>query len=364
MTVDKSKQGKPWSKGQWRILSFCFLFALWLSPFLVTLATPAQAECLDINEHDHIPLYIRSHQCFELQGGNVLDGQYVVQGKLFIKAGRQVKITPGSTITIYAGGLLESRGQLDIPKKSQINLDDGGSLSIAGLLYLQSQAEINSRGTTSVKNQGRFLLDQDSRLNFTGTTSILNTGIMTLVKAQVLLAQQSKLENVGTIKAEAETTIKLQDQAVLFNKGKLALAGPSILDLSGNTRFTNKRQILPEGLIQASGHAIVENGAPLRAQSTSRLLMSNYSQLLNEHTLEIFGQASFNNNVRILNSGVFAVKKDAKVKTVQQAVMINTGTFRNEGGTFAVESKANFINENIISGRGTRIQDHDRKRSH
>ena len=36
--------------------------------------------------------------------------------------------------------------------------------------------------------------------------------------------------------------------------------------------------------------------------------------------------------------------------------MINTGTFRNEGGGFTVDSQSNFINENIVSGRESRTQ--------
>ena len=48
--------------------------------------------------------------------------------------------------------------------------------------------------------------------------------------------------------------------------------------------------------------------------------------------MDMSGKAIFTGNARILNEGSFAVKKSANVHTGQRALMINTGTFRNEGG--------------------------------
>ena len=128
------------------------------------------------------------------------------------------------------------------------------------------------------------------------------------------------------------------------------------MSIGGHSRFDNRRILTPEGLVTISRNAVFENRAAFRQKEKGELIISDNAQLLNNHTFEISGSALFTHSARVLNDGAFAVKKTGNVKTEQMAVMINTGTFRNEGGGFTIETQANFVNENIVSGRESRSQ--------
>lgn len=330
-----------------------------LSTALLTLP-PVQAACIEVTKNDQLPVYIKAQQCYELQGGNIIHDDVNVQGKLFIKAGRSAILSPGSSINIVNGGLTEIRGQLDVKPRAKINLDDGGSLSCSGLIYMEQQSSILSRGETKVRNIGRVLMEQGSSLVFTGKTEIRSSGQITLDNASLQLRQNSVFTNAGTISFDKASFLTVNDQSRYLNLGKTELNASATLELTGFSRLLNRRNFLPKGNIKLKEQAIIETEAPFRLQPSGRLMLTDSTQLLNNHTLEIYGKVMFTNRARILNDGTFAVKKEGNVRTTQLAVVINTGTFRNEGGGFIVDNQSNFINENIVSGRDSRLQDRDR----
>lgn len=316
--------------------------------------------CVELPAGSPLPQQIRPRQCFELQGGNVISQDTVVQGRLFIKAGRKAQLTQGRSITARNGGFIELRGELDMDPGSALNIDHGSSFNCSGLLHMAQGSWLNTRGNTTFKNIGRIILEPKAQLTFSDETEMRNSGQLILHQASAQLRNKGNLENVGTIELNSGASLYIMDKSKVRNAGRLLLGQGSEMSIGGHSRFDNRRILTPEGLVTISRNAVFENRAAFRQKEKGELIISDNAQLLNNHTFEISGSALFTHSARVLNDGAFAVKKTGKVKTEQMAVMINTGTFRNEGGGFTIDTQANFVNENIVSGRESRSQGKNR----
>lgn len=316
--------------------------------------------CLPIMPHEAVPLYIRPKQCFELQGGNAITGDLSVQGKLFIKAGRKVTLKSGHSITVRNGGLFEIRGELDLQKYSAINIDHTSSFNCTGLLYMANKSQFNTRGNTSIKNIGKILVEPQGQIIFSDNTKFRNSGQIALDNAIWEIRNKGEIINAGTLDLISGAKLQFLDKSHFINSGKTNLNANSQISFIDYSRFESRRMFAPQGIVTLSKNAVFENLASFKQQSGSSLVIRDNAQLLNNHTFELSGQSTFTGRARVLNDGVFAVKKTAKVNTEQMAVMINTGTFRNEGGAFTIDNQNNFINDNIVSGHESRTQGRNR----
>lgn len=312
--------------------------------------------CIELSHDTQVPMYIRHNQCFELQGGNVIATPVTVRGKLFVKAGRNIVLQSGSSITVAPGGFFEVRGDLNMMPKTALNIDDKAALTCSGLINMMGGAVINTRGDNQIRNIGRFFIEPGAYISMAGDTKIRNSGLITMNKANITFQNNGFFENAGTIKLENGAMLAFKDKSKLTNIGKIDLDKNSALALSGYANFLNRRMFTPDGKLFFEQNSIFENAAAFRQHQSSELQLKNSAQIINHHTMDMSGKALFTGNARILNEGSFAVKKSANVHTGQRALMINTGTFRNEGGGFTVDSQSNFINENIVSGRESRTQ--------
>lgn len=312
--------------------------------------------CIELSHDTQVPMYIRHNQCFELQGGNVIATPVTVRGKLFVKAGRNIVLQSGSSITVAPGGFFEVRGDLNMMPKTALNVDDKAALTCSGLINMMGGAVINTRGDNQIRNIGRFFIEPSAYISMAGDTKMRNSGLITMNQSNIAFQNNGLFENAGTIKLENGSMLTFKDKSKLTNIGKIDLDKNSALALSGYSKLLNRRMFAPDGKIFFEQNSIFENAAAFRQHQSSELQLKNSAQIINNHTMDMSGKALFTGNARILNEGSFAVKKSANVHTGQRALMINTGTFRNEGGGFTVDSQSNFINENIVSGRDSRTQ--------
>ena len=312
--------------------------------------------CLPVMPHEQVPLYIRPQQCYELQGGNVINGDLTVQGKLFIKAGRKVSLTSDNSITVRNGGQFEIRGELDLKERSAINIDHNSSFNCTGLLYMSQGSQFNTRGTTEIKNLGKILIEPNSQIIFSDLTKFRNSGQIALNTTIWEVRNKGELNNSGTIDLLDGSRLQFLDKSRFINAGKTNLNAQSQLSFIDYARFESRRMFAPKGIVTLARNSVFENLASFKQQKGSSLIIRDNAQLLNNHTFELSGETTFTGSARILNDGVFAVKKAAQVHTEQMAVMINTGTFRNEGGAFTIDNQNNFINDNIVSGHESRTQ--------
>lgn len=312
--------------------------------------------CIELSHDTQVPMYIRHNQCFELQGGNVIDTPVTVRGKLFVKAGRNIVLQSGSSITVAPGGFFEVRGDLNMMPKTALNIDDKAALTCSGLINMMGGAVINTRGDNQIRNIGRFFIEPGAYISMAGDTKMRNSGLITMNQSNIAFQNNGFFENAGTIKLENGSMLAFKDKSKLTNIGKIDLDKNSALALSGYAKLLNRRMFAPDGKLFFEQSSIFENAAAFRQHQSSEMQLKNSAQIINNHTMDMSGKAIFTGNARILNEGSFAVKKSANVHTGQRALMINTGTFRNEGGGFTVDSQSNFINENIVSGRESRTQ--------
>ena len=312
--------------------------------------------CIELSHDTQVPMYIRHNQCFELQGGNVIDTPVTVRGKLFVKAGRNIVLQSGSSITVAPGGFFEVRGDLNMMPKTALNIDDKAALTCSGLINMMGGAVINTRGDNQIRNIGRFFIEPGAYISMAGDTKMRNSGLITMNQSNIAFQNNGFFENAGTIKLENGSMLAFKDKSKLTNIGKIDLDKNSALALSGYAKLLNRRMFAPDGKLFFEQNSIFENAAAFRQHQSSEMQLKNSAQIINNHTMDMSGKAIFKGNARILNEGSFAVKKSANVHTGQRALMINTGTFRNEGGGFTVDSQSNFINENIVSGRESRTQ--------
>ena len=312
--------------------------------------------CIELSHDTQVPMYIRHNQCFELQGGNVIATPVTVRGKLFVKAGRNIVLQSGSSITVAPGGFFEVRGDLNMMPKTALNIDDKAALTCSGLINMMGGAVINTRGDNQIRNIGRFFIEPGAYISMAGDTKMRNSGLITMNQSNIAFQNNGLFENAGTIKLENGSMLAFKNKSKLTNIGKIDLDKNSALALSGYAKFLNRRMFTPDGKLFFEQNSIFENAAAFRQHQSSEMQLKNSAQIINNHTMDMSGKAIFTGNARILNEGTFAVKKSANVHTRQRALMINTGTFRNEGGGFTVDSQSNFINENIVSGRESRTQ--------
>ena len=225
------------------------------------ISSPVWAQCIAVSAQQALPIYIRANQCFELQGGNVLSGQFTVHGKLFVKSGRQVTLAPNSVLSVSNDGLLSVRGELDLQSNSQLNFQNG-NFECSGMTTLAPQAKIMSLGQNKVRNIGRILMDPQSAIILAGATAIRNSGQLVLENASFELYHSSTLDNAGTFIVRNNSRLALGDQSSMENTGNLSIDRSSKLNLNEQSRLNNKRICNFEGELGLGRNTILENNAP------------------------------------------------------------------------------------------------------
>lgn len=337
-------------KGYWIVLGLNIFFCS-----LLGFNHAVLAQCTALQANMSIPSHIAVNQCFELQGGNIIKDNTLVQGKLIIKAGRKATLEPNAAIQIMQGGKLIVRGQLETRPYSRIHLQDS-SFDCQGMVNIEANSQFSTSGANTLRNIGRMFFAPNSALILTGASSMRNSGQMLLEQAQLQLQNTSSLYSVGHITLRNSSTFTLTQQASLANDGRFNIDSKSQIYATDQSHINNKKQWLFAGLFTLTKDAILENHAPLRFQEDSKFVINQHGQILNTHTIEMGGQNNMSNSARMLNDGTLAVKKGGRLAISQNATVINNGTYRNEGGYVHVNSKQNFINENIITGRLSREQ--------
>lgn len=330
---------------------------------VVAFSNVSYAKCLEISDGVAVPHRIEADQCYELQGGNEFSGQTIVLGKLFVKAGRSATLNSHSNIVLGGDGVLEIRGSFEMRPNSQISLNGNASLTNTGEIIMQNTAAIGATGSPNIRNLGRMIMDSLSRISLTGETTFKNSGELSMTGAIMLIDNKSTYTNVGTNYADLGAAFTFKNDSRFFNQGRTLLAKNSQMTFQGNSKAESRRQMPVDGRISFNDNSIFENYALFKLQTPGQLNFGDSSQLLNNHTIELRGKAKFYAKARILNDGTVAVKQGASVHTMQNALFINNGTFRNEGGGFTIDNQNNFLNQSIISGGQSRSQGHDRLES-
>lgn len=330
---------------------------------VVAFSNVSYAKCLEISDGVAVPHRIEADQCYELQGGNEFSGQTIVLGKLFVKAGRSATLNSHSNIVLGGDGVLEIRGSFEMRPNSQISLNGNASLTNTGEIIMQNTAAIGAAGSPNIRNLGRMIMDSLSRISLTGETTFKNSGELSMTGAIMLIDNKSTYTNVGTNYADLGAAFTFKNDSRFFNQGRTLLAKNSQMTFQGNSKAESRRQMPVDGRISFNDNSIFENYALFKLQTLGQLNFGDSSQLLNNHTIELRGKAKFYAKARILNDGTVAVKQGASVHTMQNALFINNGTFRNEGGGFTIDNQNNFLNQSIISGGQSRSQGHDRLES-
>ena len=315
-------------------------------------APQARAACTKVTASDALPLTIAADQCFELQGGNVLAGHYVVAGQLYLKAGRNSTMASGSSLTITPTGRFEPRGQWELKPHTQLTVQ--GQLTCSGMIYLNSASTLQAQGSATLRNIGRVVLEAGSALLLQEGSSLSTSGLLTIADTSVTLSGRSSLLNQGTIQTEHAAALAVHDQAQFTNRGTIELNPYARLELTGQGHFTNKKPFSPAGAISLTDQAIWDNDALVKLARFSRLTLSANAQLKSTHTIEVSGQLALSQSARLLNQGTIALTPSAQLNARDYAVIINDGTWRNEGAQLHLEHEDNFINQNIISGAQSR----------
>ena len=311
-----------------------------------------RAACTALNAQDHLPTTIAADQCFELQGGNVLTGQYEVLGQLFLKAGRSATLTSGSSINVASGGLLEPRGQLELEPNAQIVVH--GKLNNSGLLYFNSPSALQAQDQATVRNIGRLVLTPGAYVRLAGHSTLSTSGILTLNNALLTVIDSAAVTNQGTIQTEQQALLNFQGNSTFTNRGSLELNPYATLALKEHSHFTNKNPFTPRGTITLSDAALWHNDALVKQAEHSKLTVNAHAQIRSEHTIELSGILTLSQNARLLNQGTIALTPSAQFTARDYAVLINDGTFRNEDAQMQLEHAGNFVNQNIISGTTSR----------
>lgn len=314
-------------------------------------------QCIPLHANQSIPTYIASNQCFELQGNNQITGNIVIDGKLFIKAGRSATMMSQSSITLQKGGELTVRGQLEIGAFATLVLNEA-TFTCQGLISALNGAQILATGNNDIRNIGRLLLEEGSTMHIGGQGTFRSTGRLVLEQATAMIAGTTAFTNGGIISLQQGSRLILGQKANMNNIGRLQSEPDCVFALQGQSYLTNNRGFQFTGTLSLADGAILQNEAPLRMRPESYFDLSQSSQILNHHTIEVGGKSLMQNSARVLNDGVFAIKKTGTVRLSQGSLLLNTGTFRNEGGVLTTETQHNFKNEHIVSGRYSRDQGH------
>lgn len=333
---------------------------LCLSIMLFSMMSAAKAQCFEVKSSDQLPQQIAADKCYELQGGNELSKQTIVLGKLFLKAGRNAVLLSNSNIVLAGDGVFEVRGAFEMRHNSQVSLNEKSSLTNSGEIIMQNNTAIGASGAPNIRNLGRLIAENGSQIRLTGETTFKNSGELSMTGAKFMVDDKAVYTNAGTNYADLGSEFTFRNHSKFFNQGRTLLSKNSQMNFQGNSKAESRRQFPVAGRLFFSDDALYENYALFKLQTDGTLRFSDASQLLNNHTIEIRGKAYFQTKARVLNDGTFAVKQGGDTQTMQNAVFINNGTFRNEGGGFTIDNQSNFINQSIISGHQSRSQGHDR----
>lgn len=319
---------------------------------MVCLSLPSNAaSCVAINASQSLPKVITSEQCFELQGGNVIEKPLTVRGRLFIKAGRTANLTQGASLVILEGGRFTVRGTFEVAANTQVSVDHLGTLENQGQMILQSSSVLNTRGEVKVKNSGQMHAQANSLIELNGKTEWLNRGIMDLARAHLRINHQSKLTNQGHIKLHPHSFMFLAQQSLFYNDGNFEVLPDCHIEFKHTSRLFSRNPIYMEGQISMRDQSIFENHAILKLQDSSIFHLLDAAQIYNRHNFEISGNFTAYQEARFLNEGLCQIDKQGALSLTQHALFLNTGTFANNHGQLYMDNASNFVNQNIISGQ-------------
>lgn len=309
------------------------------------------AFCTALNAQDRLPEVIKSEQCFELQGGNIIDTPTTVRGRLFVKAGRKVSLAPNASLVILDGGRFTVRGLMDIAANSQISVDHNGSLENIGQIILQSSSVLNTRGQVNIKNSGKLYAQTAGLIELSGNTKFLNSGIIDLAEAHFRMNQESQLKNQGSILFHPRSFLQLTQQALLYNDGSLILYNDCNLELKNYARLFSRNPVTLDGQISMRNQSIFENFAAFKLQPNAEFKLLDSAQIYNRHNFIISGRFNVNENARFLNEGLCRIEPQGTLRLQQNSTFLNTGTFENNHGNLQMATAQNFVNKHIISGQ-------------
>ena len=131
---------------------------------LLSLVKVCFAQCQAVGAQDKVPAIIYQDQCFELTGGNVLSGNYIIEGKLFVKANSEIKVEKNSSILIRNFGSFEARGAVNLGNDSKIVASDESSLTVRSQFNLYDNSQIFMYDKARVRLAGHVFLNSGSEI--------------------------------------------------------------------------------------------------------------------------------------------------------------------------------------------------------
>lgn len=328
------------------LLTCCLLLAL--SPLSYA------ASCQAVKANESLPQVINKDQCFELQGGNVLSTPIAVKGRLFIKAGRSVEIKAPGYIIATDGGQFTIRGRLTLDNQTQLNVDHLSSLNNTGEIVLYSASAIKASGKSKLKNLGQIYVHGSSFIELSGKTDFSNSGIIDFAHARLQLNHNAKLSSKGTILFNPNSRLVMNDEVYLHNDGTFKLLDHSYAHLTSKAHFFSRNPLKLDGEMILKSQSILETNAGFDLSANATLLMSDAAQLTNRHNFEILGRVHLSQSARFLNEGKCQISQSGSLVIANNAVFINTGTFRDDHKNLHISNSQSFINKNIVYGQDPR----------
>lgn len=336
---------------------------MFFSPFKVVLSLALlcascsfahAASCQPLDASTPLPQLITKDQCFELQGGNVINQPTTVLGRLFVKAGRSVNLQAPGAIVVSEKGQFTVRGRLTLESQTQINVQQNSTMNNTGELILQTNTMLKTFDQTKIKNLGQIYLQGDSTLELNGQTEMRNSGIMDFAHAAFKLNDKVKFRSNGTMLFHPHSTLDMTAQAYLYNDGTFNLQPQTFSNLKNSAHLFSRNPFVLEGELTLDNQSILETTAGFDLSPNATLIMTAGTQLSNSHNFEIAGRVHLSQGARFLNEGLCKITEQGSLVLIHNAVLINTGTFRDDFKKLHIAAAHNFVNKNIIYGQDPR----------
>ena len=316
----------------------------WIKALLLSLVLSlpfsAYSACTVIEKGDKIPSLIAPKQCFELQGGQELNGTIRNHGTLILKGGRSATLK-GSVINLTNARFI-IRGEMMATRDASVSVKSGSVLEIHGTLVLKEKASLNL-SSSFFYNKGRFFVQNQSSIN-SMDASFVNSGTMAFENSRITFKNGS-FDNKGTLDFK-QATFDLISHGRYVNHGKFNIDTKSSFIAHDRSSFKSYRQVLLNGLMTFDDRSVFENSSLFDINRHGTLIFLNHASGLNKNDIDVEGNLSLI-STDFVNKGNMHIKKGGRLELQNAAVCENMGTMREEGAIIN-DSKSSLVNKNII----------------
>lgn len=322
---------------------------------LLSLVKVCFAQCQAVGAQDKVPAIIYQDQCFELTGGNVLSGNYIIEGKLFVKANSEIKVEKNSSILIRNFGSFEARGAVNLGNDSKIVASDESSLTVRSQFNLYDNSQIFMYDKARVRLAGHVFLNSGSEIRKEQGAEFTVSSILDVSDSKINI-QDGEFVNQGTIRLTANSEFNAFLESKLINEGSFSIDETSKLTLEKMAIFENKRRFDIFGSLALKDNAQYLNYGRIWIRDSGFIFTCHNSGLLNKRLVQVDGQILMAGDSKQLNEGTLSVNEKGKVRLIERAYFISNATLHNKG-SIDTQDEAIFKNQGGIQSRKNRFDD-------